>query len=142
MTIVWALVGSALILAFTLVLLFKVLLPGAMRRGWGVLQSRFAAMPAAPGSQMSKFESVTVGGLRLGNGVSIQTDSAYLHLHPGGLGRMIGCRAISVPWREIVVGEAFVQGLTRVEIAGIRALVPTWCVAPGRAVNEASGESH
>lgn len=128
MILVWAIGGSLLILAFTLVLLFKVLLPGAARRGWGALQARYAAMPAAPGTKMSKFESVTMGGLRLGNGVSIQTDETYLHLHPGGLGRMIGCRAISVPWREIAVGKAFGQGLTQVEIAGVRALVPTWCL--------------
>lgn len=128
MVLLWGIGGGLVILVITLVLIFKVFLPAAMRGGWGRLHDRFGAVPAAAGTPMSKFESVTVGGLRLGNGVSIQTDAKHLHLHPGRLGRMAGCLPVSIPWDQISVGERFVQGLQRVEIAGIRALVPAWCV--------------
>src|SRR5688572_4506741 len=99
---IWGVIGASLgILAITLLLVFKVLLPAAMGRGWGVLQDRFPGQPAAPGAVRRGFETFTVSGLRLGAGVTVEADGSHLHMRPGRLGRVIGCRDISVPWNQV-----------------------------------------
>ena len=124
---IWQLVLIPLaILGVTLLLTFKVFLPRAARGGWGVLHARFPGVPALPGATASGFETFTIGGLRLGAGVRVEVDDAHLHLRPGRMGRLAGCRDLSIPWDRVRALDPIGIGLRRGEIDGLRMIGPRW----------------
>lgn len=116
------------VVALEMVVVFGLVVPAIVRGSWGTLATRFPAVEAGPGAVRREFQSFKFGLLNLGWSVHVEVDDAYLHLRPALVARLVGCRAMSVPWDEVRSTGSRFLGTRGVLIGRTRVSGPAWCL--------------
>ena len=116
------------VVVLDVVVVFGIVVPAIVRGSWGALAVRFPAVEAGPGAVRREFQSFKFGLLNLGWSVHVEVDDAYLHLRPALMARLMGCRAMSVPWEEVRATGARFLGNRSVMIGQTRVSGPAWCL--------------
>lgn len=95
---------------------------------WSPMVRLYPAKDQAPDAVTKHFQSYKVGLLNLGYMVHTTVDDMCLHLQPAKFGRMLGMKALSVPWEEITPVRRRGKHYAEVKIGGNAVIGPRWAL--------------
>ncbi len=110
-------------------LIFVPLVLHALVRGaWSPLVERYPAREPAADAVEKQFQSYKIGLFNLGFMIHTAVDDVCLHLFPAKFGRMLGMKAVSIPWEEITPLKRRGKKYAEVKIGTNTVLGPRWAL--------------
>jgi hypothetical protein len=96
---------------------------------WGPLAGKFPRVPEADGAVRRDFQSFSFGLFNLGYCVHVTVDEDHMHLDPALFLRVIGARAMSIPWERIELrSRPREQGYLKARVDQQDFRGPAWCL--------------
>lgn len=106
---------------------------GAIGGAWKPLSQLYPAQPVGDGAFRKNFQSIAIGSVGVGLSVHMAADDNYLHWIPAKLLRIVGCKAVSIPWPSILPSPKQPRVQKSMAYIHLKELnkpltVPHWCI--------------
>lgn len=133
---------SSVVALIVVVMAIDFMVFGALASGikaqWAPIVRDFPGVDPGPGAVRKNFQTLRLGMFNLGQGFHIAADEERVHLSPALVSRLLGLKAVSVPWEHVRLAPGNKKGRSvHVIIAGANIRGPRW--AFGLVDPEASG---